>query len=110
MEIKCINESGETYVRSRSNHGWTALYASNGAKEMETFCGADGRVWFTWYYVGEPTHERGIMKIYGEGDGVHPVGMVEYFHGQRGSEEMYFKHVPDEHDNDAGMALAGSAA
>lgn len=94
VEVTCNDETGKPYVRSRSNHGWTVLYTPHGAKETETFQGADGKVWFTWYYVGEPTKERAIMKIYGEGDGVHPVGMVEWYHGERGSEEMYFKHTP----------------
>ena len=100
LQVKCADEHGRRYVRSSSKDGWVTWYRPSGAKEIESFQGVDGKLWFTWHYVGEPDKERGIMKVYHDGDGVHPSGMVEWYQGERGSEHMYFKYVPE--DNSRG--------
>lgn len=96
LQVKCADEHGRRYVRSSSKDGWVTWYRPSGAKETESFQGVDGKLWFTWHYVGEPDKERGIMKVYHDGDGVHPSGMVEWYQGERGSEHMYFKYVPED--------------
>ena len=89
IQVKCKHGSGEMYIRSKSKDGWTTIYGVSGAKEAAYFKGANGLTWFTWYFVGEAGNERGVMKIYHEGDGVHPMGMVEWYKGEKGHEELY---------------------
>ena len=88
------NGGGRHYARKRSKDGWVAWYQPNGAKEKEHFEGKDGALWFTWFYLGDPGQERGIMKMYHEADPAHTNGTVEWYSGERGSECMYCKYDP----------------
>ena len=92
---KHVHKNGSMFVSSITKDGWVTRYRADGVKESETFYGggACGKPWFTWHYVGQIGNERGVMKVYHEGDGVHPNGTVEYYRGERGSESLYCKNI-----------------
>ena len=94
LMIKRMHPNGGKFVYSTMKDGWVTQYRIDGTKEKESFHGRDGVPWFTWFYVGSKGNERGVMKIYHEGDGVHPANTVEWYVGPRGHEEMYLKSKP----------------
>ena len=86
--VHCIDRSGVPYPCSASRDGWVARYRSNGAMKSLTFQGQDGTAWFTWYFLGPAEKERGVMKVYYEGDGSgNTPGTVDWYKGETGHTE-----------------------
>lgn len=88
--VTCTREDGLKFLYSSSKDGWTTQYRVDGAKEKESFYGSDGVPWFTWHYAGSKGDERGVIKTYHEGDGVHAAGTTEWYRGLKGKECLYF--------------------